>query len=156
DDDTEMFAQTFASQNAVHDLGEIVRNLRNQDHVGSAGYSGLNGDPAGMAADDLDDDHTVMALCRGMQLVPSFTSRIQRSVETKCHDSAANVVVNRLWNTDKRHAEFIKLLGDAERSIAADHDQRIEAQFSEVGNNRTGNIALHRAAGFDAHGICKR
>src|SRR5262252_871979 len=126
DDDTEMFAQTFASQNAVHDLGEIVRNLRNQDHVGSAGYSGFNGDPACMVAHDLNDNHTAMTLCRGVQLVQSFTSRIYRSVETECHDSAANVIVNRLWNTDKRHAEFVKLLGDVERSITANHDQRIE------------------------------
>src|SRR5690606_24264881 len=63
---------------AVFDLGadgiQVVGNLGDQDDIGPAGNPGFQGDPAGVAANQLDHHHPVVTLGGGVQAVNGFHS----------------------------------------------------------------------------------
>src|SRR5687767_8604458 len=55
DDDAEPRAPRIAVADALHDLVQVVRDLRNQDDVCAAGDTAVQRDPPRIPAHDLDD-----------------------------------------------------------------------------------------------------
>ena len=71
-DDAEPFSGPRTVANRIGDPFELVGNLGNQDHVGPAGDSGPQGQPAGPVAHHLDHDNPVVAGGRRMEAVDGF------------------------------------------------------------------------------------
>ena len=110
-----------------HDLVDVERALGDQDHVGAAGDAGVHGEPAGVAAHDLDDEHAVVGLGGGVQAVDRVGGDLHRGLEAEREVGRRQVVVDRLRHADDGDAVLVQLARDAERVLAADRDQRVEA-----------------------------
>ncbi len=89
-------------------------------------------DPAGVPAHHLDDEDAVVGLGGGVQPVDGLGRDVDRGVEAEGEVGAGEVVVDRLGDADDVHAEVGELGGDAEGVLAADRDQRVDAQAGEV------------------------
>ena len=89
-------------------------------------------DPAGVPAHDLDDERAVVRLGRRVQPVDRLRRDVHRGVEAERVIGCAEVVVDRLRHADHVHAEFGELRRHAERVLATDRDERVDAQIGEV------------------------
>ena len=63
--------------------------------------------------------------------VDRFRGKADRGIESEGAIGSDDVVVNRLRHTDDRHPELMKLIGDRQGSVAADHHHRIQVQSLE-------------------------
>ena len=133
DDDRERGAVGLAALEPLADLVEVERPLGHEDHVGAAGEAGVAGDPAGVAAHHLDDDHAVVRLRGGVQAVDRVRRDLHRGLEAEREVRAGEVVVDRLRDADDVHAVVHQPAGDAERVLAADRDQRVDPLLGEHG-----------------------
>ena len=122
DDNAETFTQAFASHDGVRDLSWIVRNFGNEDDVRAARNSGVDGNPSGVSAHDLDHDHAPVALRGRVEFVKSIAGGVHGSVEAERDDGPGNIVIDRLGDANERYTLLVKFLRDGERSIAADDD----------------------------------
>ena len=86
---------------------EVEGPLGDQDHVGAAGEAGVEGDPAGVAAHHLDDQHPVVAVGGGVQAVDRLHRDVDRGVEAEGVVGGAEVVVDRLRHADDVHAVLV-------------------------------------------------
>ena len=104
-------------------------------------------DPARVAAHDLDDEGTVMAFRGGVQPVDRLHRDVDRGVEAEGVVGRAEVVVDRLGHADHRQAPGVQCRGDPEGVFAADRDQRVHAEPSQVGLDplQAGPAARRRA-----------
>ena len=125
DDDDRREVRLEAAPDQPADPVEVERLLGDQDHVGAAGEAGVEGDPAGVAAHHLDDQHPVVAVGGGVQAVDRLHRDVDRGVEAEGVVGGAEVVVDRLRHADDADAVLgVQPRGDAERVLAADRDQR--------------------------------
>ena len=131
-DDAEARAPALALANALRDLLEVERNLRNQHDVGAAGQARVERDPARVAAHHFDDHHAVVRLRRRVQPIDRVGRERHRRIESERHRRLDDVVVDRLGHADDGHAALVKLVGDGERAVAADDDERVESERAEV------------------------
>ena len=111
---------------------DVERLLGDEDDVGAAGEAGVQGDPARVAAHHLDDEHAVVRLGRGVQPVDRLHRDVDRGVEAEGEVGGVEVVVDRLGHADDVDAEVVQLGRDTERVLAADGDQRVDAEVGEV------------------------
>ena len=86
-----------------------------------------------MAAHNLDDEDTVVGLCRGVQTVDGVRRNGNRGIETEGVVGGVDVVVNGLRNTDDRDAIVRKELRALERAFTADGNERVYLSVSHVG-----------------------
>ena len=133
DDDRERGAVGLAALEPLADLVEVERALGHEDHVGAAGQAGVAGDPAGVAAHHLDHDHAVVRLGGGVQAVDRVGGDLHGGLEAEREVGAGEVVVDRLRDADHVDAVVDQPAGDAERVLAADRDQRVDALLGERG-----------------------
>ena len=129
DDDAELRAERLALANRGRDLFGIVGNLRQQDHVGAAGDAGLQRDPAGVAAHHFDDHDALVRFRRRVQPIDRIGRKRHRGIETETARRPDDVVVDGLRHADDGNALQIELVRDAQRSVAADHDERLQAHL---------------------------
>ncbi len=128
DDDREAAAALVAAAQVRDDLLDVERPLGHEDRVGAAGDARVRGDPAGVAAHHLDDHHAVVRLGGRVQAVDRVGDDLHGRLEAERHVGAAEVVVDRLRHADDRHAVAVQAQRDAERVLAADRDQRVDAR----------------------------
>ena len=115
------------------DRVDVELALGDQDHVGAAGEPGVEGDPAGVAAHHLDDQHPVVAVGGGVQAVDRLHRDVDRGVEAEGVVGGAEVVVDRLRHADDVEAVLaVQARGGAERVLAADRDQPVDPGRREV------------------------
>ncbi|CAB4870406.1 unannotated protein [freshwater metagenome] len=133
DHDREAASAGMARPQPVADLFEIERPLRDEDRVGAARHPRMAGDPSGVAAHHLDDEHPVVGLGRGVEAVDRVGGDLDGGVEAEGVVGPGEIVVDRLRDAHHRDAVVGESRGDAERVLAADRDQRLDAR------------ALHRA-----------
>ena len=127
DDDRERRPARVAALDALADLVDVERALGDEDDVGAAGDAAVGRDPARVAAHDLDDDDAVVRLRGRVQAVDRVGGDLHRGVEAEGDVGAGEVVVDRLGDADHRHAVGRQPARDAERVLAADRDQRVDA-----------------------------
>ncbi len=113
------------------DLLQVVRDLRDQDDVGTAGHAGVQRDPAGVASHDLDDHDAAVRFGRGVQAIDRFGRKADRRVEAETARRADDVVVDRLRHADERDAFLVELVRDGQRAVAADAHERVEVVLLE-------------------------
>ena len=72
-----------AARDALADLVDVERALGDEDDIGAARDPRVRGDPARVAAHDLDDDHAVVRLGRRVQAVDRVGRDLHRGVEAE-------------------------------------------------------------------------
>ena len=88
---------------------------------------GVDGEPAGVAAHDLDDDHAVVGLGRGVQPVDRVRRDLHRGLEAEREVRGARSLSIVFGTPTTGMPSSCSLPGDAERVLAADRDQGVEA-----------------------------
>ena len=106
---------------------EVERDLRNEDHVCAAGDARVERDPARVSSHHLDHHHAAMRFRGGVQAVDRVGREADRRIEAegqRPHD----VVVDGLGHAHDRNPELDEAMGNGERAVAADDDQRVERE----------------------------
>ena len=128
DDDRERLAgRLVAVADVVADLLDVERPLGHEDHVGAAGDARVAGDPARVAAHHLADDHAVVRLGRRVQAVDRLGGDLHGGLKAEREVRRVEVVVDRLGHADGRKAGREELARHAERVVAADRDEHVDA-----------------------------
>jgi hypothetical protein len=115
------------------DLVDVERALGDEDHVGPARESRVEGDPARVAAHHLDDQDAVVALGGGVEPVYGVRRDLHGGVEAEGHVRAAQVVVDRLGDADEGKPRLVEAVGGAQRVLAADRDEAVQVERRHVG-----------------------
>src|SRR6185437_4642139 len=124
-----------------------VGDFRDQDHVGAAGDPGGERDVPGIAAHHLEHHDAVMARGGRLQAVEGFGCNRDRGVKADRVLGRADIVVDRLGNADEVDAALLgEPAQDGEAAIAADADERIEAELAHAGDDLFRAVA-HAAIG---------
>ena len=158
DDDDRREAGLEPAADQLADLLEVEGLLRDQDHVGAAGEPGVEGDPAGVAAHHLDDQHPVVAVGGRVQAVDRLHRDVDRGVEAEGVVGGAEVVVDRLRHADDLDAVLVvEARRRAQRVLAADRDQPVDAGGLQVLGDPLRAAVLART-GWSARsrGSCRR
>ena len=137
--------QRVALANAPRDVLEVVRNLRDQDHVGAAGHAAVQRNPAGVPPHDLDHHDPPVRFGGRVQAVDGVGREAHGRVEAETAGRADDVVVDRLGHADERNAPLVELVGDRQRAVAADADERVETRPLEHLHHAVG--VVERALG---------
>ena len=133
DDDDRRELGFVAAADELADPLDVEGLLRDQDQVGAAGEPGVEGDPAGVAAHHLDDQHPVVAVGGRVQAVDRLHRDVDRGVEAEGVVGGAEVVVDRLRHADDLQAVLlVQARGGAQRVLAADRDQPVDAGRLQV------------------------
>ena len=115
-----------AAQTGAH-LLDVKRALGHEDRIGAAGDPRISGDPAGVATHHLDHHHTVVRLRGGVQPVDRIGGYLHGGLKAEGEIGGADVVVDRLGHTNERQPLLAQAQRHAERVLAADRDQRVQA-----------------------------
>lgn len=91
------------------------------------GHSGLQRDPARVAAHHLDDHDALVGLGGGLQPVYGLGGDADRGVEAEGAVGGRDVVVDGLRYADDGHPGVREHPGGREGALAADRDQRVHA-----------------------------
>ena len=97
-----------------------------------------------------------MAFGRRVQPVERVAGRINGSIETERNVRTADVIVDSLGDAHDRNAFFIDLFGNAHRTVTANDDQRVEAEFVEISNHHVGDIGFDGFSAFSDRSIRER
>ena len=117
-----VLALRVALLDELRNLIEVERNLRQENHICSAGDATPKRDPSGMASHHLEHHHALVACRGGMQTVEAVDHGFHGAVETESHGGGAEIIVDGLGHADDGPAFAVKLQTGGERAIAAyDH-----------------------------------
>ena len=110
------------------------------------GDAGVECDPARVATHHLDDDHPAVRGGGGEQPVDALRREADRAVEAERRHRGLEVVVDRLRHTDHTQAGDVEVVADAERAVATDRDQRVDAALREAVEQLGGPVDLDDGA----------
>ena len=131
-DDGGISTALVAAVQQLADVVDVEGFFRNQDGRCSTGDTRVGGDPSRVAAHHFHDHHPVMALRRGVQPVDGVGGDLHRGVEPERHLGGRQVVVDGLGHTDDGQVEVVEELeGDGQRTVAADHDERVDPHLTK-------------------------
>ena len=134
DDDKVALAGALGLNDLVEDVALHIKFLLRQQHSHSTGGDGdVQGDIACVAAHDLDDAATVVALGGVAQLIDHLERGVHRRIIADGVVGAGNIVVDGAGQADHRDAAVCQLTGAAVGAVAADDHQRIDAQLAALG-----------------------
>jgi hypothetical protein len=97
-----------------------------------AGNAGVQRDPAGITPHDLHHHHALVALRGAVQAVQAFGGKGHGGVEAESGEGLVQVVVDGLGHADHPQALLVQRVGNRQRAVAADGDQRIELLHRKV------------------------
>ena len=119
---------------ALQDVAlKVVGDLRQQNGQRTGGDAHVQGDITGMMAHDLDDAAAVVALGGVAQFIDGFHRGVHGRVVADGVLAAGDVIVDGAGQTDAGDALVGQRPGAHEGTVAADDDQRIDAQFLAAG-----------------------
>src|SRR5713101_8553678 len=137
----------------------------NDAAISGAGHGGKHGGEAGVAAEDFEDHETLVRTGGGAEAVDHLNGARDAGAEADTVVGAGDVVVHRFRNADNFEAFLVETNAVAERVVAADGDQRINAEPGEILEHfgsevvllggeslpeMSGNAGLAHAAGIGA------
>ena len=133
DDDKVALAGLLGFGNLIQNVALHIEFLLGQQHSHSAGGDGhVQSDVTGVAAHDLDHTAAVVALGGVAQLVDHFQRGVHGSIVADGVIGAADIVINGAGQADHGDAAVCQRAGTAVGAIAADNDQRINAQLAAL------------------------
>lgn len=92
------------------------------------GDSGVQSDPACIAAHDFDKHDAVMGFRRGMQAINSLGGNDQGGVEAEGDFGSVQIVINGFGDADNIHAAAEKIAGDVLGAVSAYDDEGVNAK----------------------------
>ena len=113
----------------LDDLIDIVRNLRKQDDIRTAGNSGMKCQPANFVSHNFNQKYTVVGCCCGVDAVDRIRCDVNSTLETECHIRSINIIVDRLWQMDDIQSFFTQQVCCLLCSISPKDHQTVQAQF---------------------------
>jgi hypothetical protein len=131
DDDAESGTPVIAILNALRNLVEIVRDLRDEDDIGATGHAAMQRDPPRVPSHDFHHHDAAMRLRSGVESIDRFGREADCGVEAETARRADDVVVDCLGNANERNPLLVELVGDGERSVAANADERVKLRLLE-------------------------
>ena len=133
DHDREVLAAGVPALDLLAGVLDRDRVLGDQDHVRAAGDAADDGDPARVPAHHLEHHHAVVRLGGRVQPVDRLGADVDGGVEAEGVVGAREVVVDRLRDADDGEVVLgVQPRRDAERVLAADRDERVEALALEA------------------------
>ena len=104
----------------------VIARFRRDDDLGSAGNRSPDRQIAAPVAHHFHDGTTMMRAGGIAQFIHRFHDGIQRRVKADRKIGARNIVVDRSRQTDTVNAQFRQRHRAAIRTVAADHDDRVD------------------------------
>jgi hypothetical protein len=117
------------------------RDFGNQNDVRPTRDASGRSDPPAIAPHHLDDHHTMVRGCRGVDLVDGIGHGVQRGVESERDFRGRQIIVDRLGHAHDLRALLKKLVADFLRPIAANRNDGIDAQLLRIGDDLVGDVA---------------
>jgi hypothetical protein len=93
-----------------------------------SGDTGMPRDPTHVTSHDLDDEHTVVTLRRGVQPIDGFSGNRDGSVETERVVGGSQIVVDGLWYAHDRKANRGEFGRHAQSVFAPDDNKTFDTQ----------------------------
>ena len=119
--------------NRIHDLINIIRNLREQNNVGTACHSCIQGKPSYFVSHHLYNKYTVVGSSRCMDAIDSLCRYINCTLKTECHICSVNIIVNGLWKMNDIEPFLTKQIGSLLRTISAKDHQTVQSKLTVCG-----------------------
>ena len=129
------------------DLLDVERALRHEDRVRAPRDAGVGRDPAGVTAHDLEDHHAVgdsAVVCRRSIASVTICTAVWKPNVTSVPPRSLSIVFG---TPTTGMPASCRRSGDAERVLAADRDQRVDAARAQRRADRVGP-SLPSAKGF--------
>lgn len=140
----------------AHDI-EIELDFWDQDDIGAGGEACVEGDPAGVAAHELDDHDTVMRGGGGVHSIERFGRDMYRGLEPEGDVGAVEVVIDCFGHADAVDALLGEWLGNGHGSIATDDDECLDFSDLQVSDADIGEVPEDRVPVFiGSHGVSLR
>ena len=114
---------------ALYGLGDLLRgvgDLGNDDHVGAGGDAGVQGQPSGLVAHDLHDEHPGVGEGGGVDGVDDRHGDVHGGLEAEGHLRAPQVVVDGLGQGDHVDAVLAEEVGGLVGAVAPQDHQTVE------------------------------
>ena len=108
--------------------------FRDQDRFGTGSHAGIESDESSFTAHDFDDGDAVMGERRITDLIDRFQNRIDSRIEPQGVLRPHHIVVDSPRDGNGRDAPAAQSLGTAHGAVAADDDEGIYFQFTQVGS----------------------
>ena len=140
-DDGEAAASFSAELEHLGHLLKIVGDLGDEDHVRAAADAGVQRQPAGVAAHELDHEDAPVGAGRGVQIVDDVGGDVHGALEAEGRVGAPDVVVDGLGQGHDVHPGVHQELGALLGAVAAHDDQTVQPQ-AVVGVEHPGDDAL--------------
>ena len=118
----------------------LERILRDDAAVRGAGHRGQQRGEPGVAAEDLDDEEPLVRAGRGAQAVGHLDRPRHARAEPDAVVGPRHVVVHRLGDRDDLDALLVQADPVAERVVAADRDDVVDAEVLEVLEHLAGQV----------------
>ena len=125
-DDGEVGAFAGAALHSVADTVDVVGLLGQQDDVCTAGDAGIEGQPAGLVAHDLDAHDAAVAAGGGVDAVDDLSGDVHGGVEAEGDVGAVDVVVDGLGQADDVQTLLGEEVGRLVGAVAAEAEQTVE------------------------------
>ena len=130
DDDVVTAAMDAAAADHIDHVMLEINFLFGKQHGGSAGgHGGVEREMTGVAAHDLHNRHTLVALSGVAQLVDGLDRGVARGIKADGVFGAAHVVIDRRGNAHNADAPAGKLQRAAVGTVAADGDKTVNAEI---------------------------
>ena len=137
DDDPRGLAAALFLPQPFHDLIDLERQLGNQRRIGAGGQRGVNGDLPAVPAHHLDQEQALGGIGGVADLVDGFGGGPDGAGEADADVGARKVVVDGAGTADDAAFPVLaELDAAAERAVAADGDQVVDAVPAEVRRQR--------------------
>jgi hypothetical protein len=143
--DAESRTELLACHDQLRHAFQAIRDLRDQDGISAAGDSGVQCNPSRIPSHDFHDHDAMVCLRRRVQPVDGIGRDADGGVESERARSLDDVVVDGFGHSHQRNAALVEFVGNRERAVAADHDERVEAEVVE-GFQTAGGAVDHAAA----------
>ena len=122
----EVLARLGAVLDSSGDLLDVVGQLRQQDDVRAARNAGVQRQPAGFVAHDLNAHDAAVAARGGVDAVNDLGGDVHSSVEAERHVGAVDVVVDGFGQTDDVQALLAEQVCGFVGAVAAQAEQAVQ------------------------------
>ena len=119
---------------------QIIGDLRDEHHIGPAGQSGLQGEPSGPMAHDLNHDHPVVAGGSGVNPVDRLGGDGEGGIETEGDIGSRHIIIDRLGKGDDLQARLLQAEGVFLSAASPQADQGVQVVALVGVYHRAGHV----------------
>jgi hypothetical protein len=149
DDDAEMLSAEFTGANGVTNSLKFKGDFGDEDDVSTASNPGMERDPTGVAAHELNEHDAMMAFGGGVEAIDGFGGDDESGVKTESDFSGVEIVVNRFGDADDVDAAAGEIAGNVLCAVPTNDDHGFDAEAASVIHAQVGIVVDDFLALFD-------